>query len=268
MLKLKSLNFHKNENKKGVILPKMLTPKLAEDIGWHIGDGSMNIYNKGKSKLYYIKIAGDPNGEKLFYDNVIIPTKQKLYGIALNAIDIGDGSYGLRIYSKVLLLFYNQVFGIPLSPKKNITIPDAIKKSEDNIVLACIRGIFDTDGTLTFSKKRRNKHHYPLIQIENISKILITDIKKILENFGFTTYVELNMKRPTPSGYDRVTHRLSIYGKGNLDKWFNKVGFRNQKHLTKYRIWKRFGFCPTHTTLEERFKILKGTITLDNFYKD
>lgn len=37
-----------------LVLPKDITPELAEEVGWHIGDGSMNYYhNKGESKGFY-----------------------------------------------------------------------------------------------------------------------------------------------------------------------------------------------------------------------
>jgi len=37
-----------------MIIPKKITPELAEETGWHIGDGSMNYYNnKGKLKGIY-----------------------------------------------------------------------------------------------------------------------------------------------------------------------------------------------------------------------
>jgi hypothetical protein len=267
--KNENLSFrNKKRCKKGIKLPRSLTRKLAEDIGWFIGDGCMGIYNKDGNKTYYIKIAGNPTEEKLFYDNVIVPTKRKLYGINLEATDIGDGSYGVRIYSKPLVLFYNETIGIPLSPKKNITIPDLVKNSKNTIVLSCVRGIFDTDGTLTFKRKRKSIHHFPLIQIESISKALISDLQKILRQIGFKPFVEFDMERPTKLGYMRVTHRLSIYGKRNLDKWVHEIGFKNPKHLTKYRIWKKFGFCPARTTLKERFEILNGKLSPDNFYKD
>ena len=35
-------------------IPKKITPMLAEETGWHIGDGSMNFYNSsGKQRGIY-----------------------------------------------------------------------------------------------------------------------------------------------------------------------------------------------------------------------
>ncbi|MFH1503480.1 MAG: hypothetical protein ABIE36_02390 [Candidatus Diapherotrites archaeon] len=35
-------------------IPSKISEELAEEIGWHIGDGSMNFYkNRGKLKGFY-----------------------------------------------------------------------------------------------------------------------------------------------------------------------------------------------------------------------
>jgi hypothetical protein len=41
-----------------------------------------------------------------------------------------------------------------------------------------------------------------------------------------------------------------------LEKWMNEIGSRNAKHLTKYLVWKKEGFCPSNTTLEVRLRTL------------
>ncbi|MBI2106952.1 hypothetical protein HYT57_03130 [Candidatus Woesearchaeota archaeon] len=48
--------------------------------------------------------------------------------------------------------------------------------------------------------------------------------------------------------------------------WFNEIGFNSSKHLTKYDIWKRFGFCPPYTNILERQKILDETIDVNSYY--
>ena len=35
-------------------IPKNISSELAEEVGWHIGDGSMNFYkNRGKIRGFY-----------------------------------------------------------------------------------------------------------------------------------------------------------------------------------------------------------------------
>ncbi len=60
--------------------------------------------------------------------------------------------------------------------------------------------------------------------------------------------------------------RLSSYqisSKNNLNYWFNIVRPKNPIHITKYLIWKKFGYCPQNTTVYQRLKMLKDT----KFYK-
>lgn len=265
-MKLKILNLSKGENRKGIVLPKVLTKELAEDIGWQIGDGCINISEI--RKRYLFKIAGDPKEEKLFYDNIIIPTKNKIFKMSLKARPLGDGSYGVMTSSKPLVYFYHRVVGLPLAPKIHITIPSLVLNSRKDIIISCIRGIFDTDAILYFRKKRKEINHYPSIQLESISKRLIDDLMGLLKSMDINCCVVHTKRPPTAYGYVRISHRIYIEGKKKLDKWMKVIGFKNLKHFTKYKIWKRFGFCPSHTTLEDRIKILEGKLDPYKFYKD
>jgi len=248
------------KNKDCIKLPSKMTPKLAEDIGWQIGDGCL-------TKKYRYKIAGDPIEEKMFYDKIVFPSKNKLFGIKHKPKMIGDGSYGISMGSKTLVVFYNKVIGLPLAPKNNITIPQIILNSNRENKISCIRGIFDTDGTLYFRKKRKEINHYPSIQLESVSKTLIFDLMILLKEFGLNCCIIHTKRKPTKYGYNRESYRIFIEGKNKLDLWMNIIGFKNPKHLTKYKIWKMFGFCPSHTKIEDRINILNGKINPNSFYK-
>jgi len=45
----------------------------------------------------------------------------------------------------------------------------------------------------------------------------------------------------------------------------NFIGFNNPVHITKYQIWKKFGFCPPNTNLQHRIRILDDEKTFLNF---
>jgi len=53
-----------------------------------------------------------------------------------------------------------------------------------------------------------------------------------------------------------------------VNKWFDMISSKNPKHLTKYQVWKEFGFCPPHTTLDQRKQILKKEISPYSFYTE
>ena len=55
--------------------------------------------------------------------------------------------------------------------------------------------------------------------------------------------------------------------KADTDKWIKDIGFKNPKHYTKVKIWKKFGFCPPNTKIMERKKILNNEINPYSYYK-
>ena len=62
-------------------LPSKISPELAEEIGWHIGDGSMNFYkNRGKLKGFY-QLRGHIEDDKAHYEIRIKPIFKKLFDI-------------------------------------------------------------------------------------------------------------------------------------------------------------------------------------------
>ncbi|MBI2148125.1 hypothetical protein HYU23_00445 [Candidatus Woesearchaeota archaeon] len=60
---------------------------------------------------------------------------------------------------------------------------------------------------------------------------------------------------------------MEILGKEQLELWMKLTGFNSRKHLTKYLVWKKFGFCPHYTNLPQRELILKGELDPYSFYK-
>ena len=63
--------------------------------------------------------------------------------------------------------------------------------------------------------------------------------------------------------YDRerkkyyFSYALNIVGYKNFEKWMQKIGFRNERHLMRYKVWKIKGFCPPYTNIEKAKEILK-----------
>ena len=52
-----------------------------------------------------------------------------------------------------------------------------------------------------------------------------------------------------------------------LEYWMKSIGFNSRKHLTKYLIWKKSGFCPPYTSLPQREQILNEELDPYSFYK-
>lgn len=232
-------------------IPK-LNKKLAEEIGIHIGDGSLGIYPKTGHYRYTVCSGFD---DKIYIFNFVKPLIEKLYGITPNNITKKKGkSLDLVYHSKDLILWKNKI-GLPIGPKNQIKIPKLILHSP--FILDCIRGIFDTDGTVLFKKRNKDIHYYPVIKLYCKSKPLIKQIDKVLLSIGIKSNIQYDVRVDDKRGFISVTHQLHINGENNVEKFMKKVGFSNIKHKTKYLVWKKNGHLEPGTTLDERLKILK-----------
>jgi len=248
-LDLGSVEFSKNDRKLGIKIPSKLTPELCEFIGIHIGDGSMGIYNK---KEFYIQCGGDFVNEKKYYDKYIKPLIKHNFNKDINVSYLPFKVYGFKFKSKAVITFLNRVMGMPLGAKGEIGFPKIIWKTKSkNIIVACLRGIIDTDFGLVFSGRNKSRTYIGL-KADFKSKSLVLDLQKCFKYLGIKSHVTFNCKFKTYRLF--YGHRIVLYGP-EVDKWFALIGSHNIKHISKYMVWKRQGYCPISTT-QERLKML------------
>lgn len=242
-----------------------LTPEIAEICGIHAGDG--HLRKNGKE----FEISGSYE-EREYYDAHVIPLINFVLGLNIKGKFFpSKGTYGFSISSKALisLLIF---FGFPKGKKDNIVqIPEQILHSQDpTIRRAFLRGIFDTDGCITFDKRsyntspfKKTRNYYPRILFSTISKKLAIGIKELCEKEGFICKIYVyKSKKQTES----LKYKLQMVGINNLERWMNIIIPKNSVKVSRYLIWKRYGFCPTNTKYEERTKILKGELDPNIFY--
>jgi len=206
-------------------IPDKINPRLAEEIGIHLGDGSMNVYGKG----YLYSLEGHFNDDREYYQNYIAPLMKELYNLDVRLRERKcAGVYGFQIGSKGLISFKKDL-GLPLGSKKNIEIPNIILNAKKEIISSFIRGFFDTDGGIYLEKK--NKKLYPRIQITNYSNKIMFQLKEVLENifkFNLCLYLDKNTN----------VYRIIIRGENNFKKWMSLIGTNNPKNFLKYERWK------------------------------
>lgn len=171
---------------------KSLNTKNAEFIGAMIGDGCLSLihnrYEGGIRKKALL--TGHLQHDYSYYTETIMPIIKEEFGI--------QGYLQKRPnYNCVYFHMGNAVFdflkelGFPIGKKKNLRIPPAIL-SNHKLAIACIRGIFNTDGTIysRYSKKYQNHrrlYDYLVIQIKLNSKETITQIKLVLDKAGIAS---------------------------------------------------------------------------------
>jgi DNA-binding transcriptional regulator WhiA len=212
--------------------PQKMSSILAEEIGWHIGDGSMNFYkNRGKLKGFY-QLRGHIGDDKEHYEKRIKPVFKKLFGIDIKIRDMPSTRVvGFQLWNNDLVEFKRKI-GLPLGKKNDITIPKEILKNA-SLKESVIRGIFDTDGGIYLEKK--NKKLYPRLYITTISSELSKQLLKLLNELGVhsTVYSQLYKR-----GLDRKrTYIITIRGIRMFHDFMKRISPTNPKHIKKYRLF-------------------------------
>jgi hypothetical protein len=262
-MNLPKINIKQIRFKTKINFPTSLSRELAEEIGIHIGDGSLFFRKKENHYDYVVCLSGEEES----YKDYVIKLVKKIYGILPSYIDTDRIKNSINIeYNSKLLFLWKKSLGLPVGHKNEIIIPKFISNS--SFVVDCLRGIFDTDGSITFKKKNDIYHTYPVLKIDNKSPKLVLQINSLLKKIGINSSFELN--RPHTSSRGSITHVSTIYisGRSNLIKWFSLVSPKNEIHISKYQIWKKFGFCPPKTTLQQRKLILNGKLDPQRIYAE
>ena len=114
-----------------------------------------------------------------------------------------------------------------------------------------IRGIFESDGCLYFSKSKVFKYPtYPRIEIKTLSKKLANQLFTILKRNNFKVNKRTNRSDGTTNVY--------LSGDAMLEKWLNKIGFSSHRNLTKYLLYKKLDYYIPKISYKERLVLLKG----------
>ena len=202
-----------------------LNSKISELIGAIIGDGCIRY--KPEMNQYYLEIVGNKDEEKQYFDYLKKILKKEFN---LDAhIKTRERGLRLKAYSKLFIEYLINELNMPSNKEKgpNIIIPKQIIQNPE-LLRFCLRGIVDTDGSLFLSNKS-HRSDYPTIEISTTSKKLASQLKEVLSNqfrIGFRSY--------KPLSYLTI-YRVSLNGEKMVDKWFNEIGFSNQRNINRYK---------------------------------
>lgn len=219
--------------KRQLFAPNLLL--LAEEVGWHLGDGSMNFY-KGKG---FYQLRGHLVDDKSHYDRRIAPVFDELFSIkpSLRVMQ-KTGVYGFQVWSDDLVKFKCSL-GLPLGKKTDFSIPHFILRHTIT-KRAFVRGFFDTDGCLYIQNKRGKP--YPRVEMGSISERLMKQLSTVLLSLGF---------KPTLFREDRSRQgwhdfwRIRINGLEQTMKWFHDIEPQNGKFYAKLERIKKGAWWDT-----------------------
>jgi hypothetical protein len=262
-------NAYSNWDKyRGTRIPSSPSVSLAEETGIHVGDGSMGVYRGGakKTRDFQYYVIGDLREDIYYLKGYVKRLLSSLYNIE-PVLDVQEWcrSARLRLRSKAIVTFKQNVLGLPIGQKSNVIFPPVFECNPE-LEASFIRGLTDTDGCLSFADKG-HLHNYPRIKITSISRPLLSRLKRILST-DFDLHPILIQDFKSRTTYDRnyPTLFLQIQGRKALDIWNECISFSNISKLSKLLIWETYGFCPPRTSLRQRLAIISGILHPKEFY--
>lgn len=189
-----------------------LDEKLAEFIGVYLGDGTLT--------KYFIRISGDVRYDIPYFEYLSKLTYE-LFG--LNSSIKKEKKYNtlnLTIFSKEMCSFLNREYRLKFGDKiKNkAKIPKQLMKNKE-ILLDCIRGLIDTDGSIC--RRGRNGSQF-CIQFTSHNKYLLNQVKEIMKKEGIFTFGD-----KTGAGTNK---------RENIIKYFRVIGSSNLRHIIRFHL--------------------------------
>ena len=257
------------DKEKGITLPKYLSEDLAYLVGVHIGDGSMGIYKSSKRVEYKNEFSGHLINDKLFHKSILVPLFKKLFNFEPKTRVSCAGTHSVYLTSKAITTYFHKCLQLPLGKKSAIIdIPKFIQLAGSKYYFACIRGVFDTDFILSFKNKNKTVHNYPIIELSVSSESLVSSIAKLIDKHNISNFTS-KMVVDDPR-FKTITKQflVTISGKKNLQNWFNLIGSRNPSYLSRYALYKKYGFCPSYTNYLERRDMLVGKLDPYSYYSN
>jgi len=216
--------------------------KLAEFLGILLGDGNLNKSSN------CITIVG--SSEELdYYNHTVIPLIESLFEVKPKLRFRNDrNAIYIDFNSKQVMNYLSKEIGLVRGNKKFAHVPGIVKNNLKAIP-HFLRGLFDTDGCLKFSKQISQKNYYPRIQFCFNDAPFVHEVKDLLEKVGF------NVGMWKDSRFNGLIF-YQISGRDNLEKWMDSVGSNNTVQKTKYQIWKKYGFYIPKSSLKSRIEAL------------
>ena len=196
---------------------------LAYETGFHIGDGSLGVYQRHH---YRYALSGNKTNESNFYRYLISPLLKKIYELTPSLYTYHNSIYA-TIYSKELVSFKSQVIGMPIGKKDSLThLPGVILSQGTKSQAEVISGLYDADGSV---KARKTKSGiYPRISFAQKIRNIVEEVQGILvKEFDITSTLYRNDY--DDRRVDKIETRwfLDINGYENLRKYAVRIGSRH-----------------------------------------
>jgi len=192
------------------------TRELAELFGILIGDGGIT-QNQTTITLNSV--------DDKEYSNFVIKFIKKLFGVQPSIYHDTKDSVNNITISRTELVDFLHSLGLPIGNKikQKIDIPKWIKINK-KFLIACLRGLVDTDGCVIKHSYivDGKKYNYKKLAFSSRSEPLIKSVYNFLKKIGLSARITKDGKN------------VRIESKDDVKKYFKIIGSHNPKHLRRY----------------------------------
>ena len=204
--------------------------RMSELVGAILGDG--NIYDKRPS---YVELCGNPVADAHYFTHVLIPIVSRETG-KNPKLFVRDLGLRFRINSKSFVEWL-KIKGIPAGEAKGMAKAPEFIVSNRKLMIACVRGVHDTDGSVYFDRRQAYAMPYPRIELHMKNIDLVKQISGFFDDVGIV------------HSYVRTKNSIETAGVDALGKFLARVGFSNAHHVNRiaryYPNLARRNCCPT-----------------------
>jgi hypothetical protein len=189
---------------------------LAEFIGIMMGDGGMTSMQLNIT-LHHV--------DDLAYSKFVVACIKKLFAVTPSVYHRIECSVNTIVVSRSGLVAYLHELGLPIGNKvkQRFDIPEWIKTNR-NYMIACIRGLIDTDGSVFTHRYRVNgkMYAYKKICFSSSSPPLIASVHTFLSKEGFYARISRSGKH------------IRIESVAGVKRYMQMICPHNPKHLKRY----------------------------------
>ena len=143
----------------------------------------------------------------------------------------------IQTESKNVMEYFIKI-GLTRGSKTNIAVPQIIRSNKE-LIIHFLRGLFDTDGCLKFSKQNSNLSYYPRVRIAAKKSQMAEEIGTLLKTLNFNYSMWMDKRK------ENVILVYEISGKENAQKWFKLIRPSNPNKVKKYVSWLKKGYYKT-----------------------
>ncbi|MFT7615271.1 MAG: DNA gyrase subunit A [Candidatus Woesearchaeota archaeon] len=186
-----------------------VSQSLAFSLGGLVSEGSFHqgkILFCNKDKLYYNKVK---KGLDSF-------AACKYYEREMKGDCFEFDMYVQSIVKKLIALGLKQV----KSTEKEI--PFSVLQSSKKVIRAFLQGLFEGDGSIAYKVDKRHGGKSLELRYHSKSKVLISQLKTVLLNFGIVTTKPYRDKR-------NDCNQITISGNTNVQRFTSEIGFFSKR---------------------------------------